>query len=125
MIINEIIAKHGPTPPVYLTPDKIFNFYKNYKPNMTVEYGKYYLLDSNKYYFCPDIGRKVKFMGNVAIKCGSSFGHDSFFGNLIDTSNPDGPDYETNTDIEFRKNDVISEYEMRDMPIIFTDFNQK
>ena len=92
---------------------------------MSPKIGKYYLLDSNKYYFCPALSRNVKFMGNVAVKCGSSFGYDSFFGNLIDTSNPHGPDYETNTDIVFRKNDVISEYEMKDMPLMYMDFPSK
>ena len=120
MLIHKFISKTGSKDSVYLPQNKIFN----YKPPKKIKYGKYYLLNNENYYFCPDIRRKVKFIDNLVVKYTSDC--DSIcFGVLIDTQNLEGPDYETNIDIEFSINDILSEYELRDMPIIFTDFNQK
>ena len=89
---------------------------------MKPEFGKYYLLNTDKYYYCTDIGRQIKFMGTLAVKCSSSLGNNAHFGELIDTSNPNGPDYETNNDIVFSDDDVISEYKRKDMPLLYMDF---
>ena len=102
----------------------IYDIQKNSKPKLKIEYGKYYLLNTENYYFCPDLRRKIKFVGKVAIKCGSKFGDDGFFGELINTESEFGPDYQTNVEIEFGSDDVISEYELRDMPVFFIDFDQ-
>jgi len=91
---------------------------------MKAEYGKYYLLDNRKEYFCVDIQRCVKFSGTLAVKCGSSFGKDNHFGTLVDTSEKSGPDYDTNNEIEFCDNDIIGIYKLKDMPLLYTDFNQ-
>ena len=90
---------------------------------MKPEFGKYYLLNTDKYYYCPVLSREVKFMGTLAVKCSSSFGNNAHFGELIDTSNPYGPDYETNNDIEFSDDDVISEYQLKDIPLMYMDFH--
>lgn len=89
---------------------------------MKPEFGKYYLLNTDKYYFCPVLSREVKFIGNLAVKCHSSFGISAHFGKLVDTKNPNGPDYETNEDIVFSDNDIISEYQLKDMPLMYMDF---
>ena len=36
--------------------------------------------------------------------------------------NPNGPDYETKEDIEFYNNDIISEYQLKDMPLMYMYF---
>jgi len=89
---------------------------------MKAEYGKYYLLNTNKYYFCPALSREVKFIGNLAVKCDSSFGISAHFGKLVDTRSLNGPDYEINNEIEFEDEDIIKEYTLRDMPIMYMDF---
>lgn len=89
---------------------------------MKAEFGKYYLLNTDKYYFCPVLSREVKFIGNLAVKCSSSFGMTAHFGKLVNTENPNGPDYETNEDIEFSDNDIISEYQLKDIPLMYMDF---
>ena len=89
---------------------------------MKAEYGKYYLLNTDKYYFCPALSRKVKFIGKLAVKCDSSFEISGHFGKLVDTSNSNGPDYETNQDIEFSDNDIISEYQLKDIPLMYYEF---
>ena len=89
---------------------------------MKAEYGKYYLLNVDKYYFCPALSREVKFIGKLAVKCDSSFEISGHFGKLVDTSNPNGPDYETNQDIEFSDNDIISEYQLKDIPLMYYEF---
>lgn len=88
---------------------------------MKPEFGKYYLLNTDKYYYCPVLSREVKFIGNLVVKCDSSFGTSGHFGKLVDTSNPNGPDYETNQDIEFSDNDIISEYQLKDIPLMYYD----
>lgn len=92
---------------------------------MKAEYGKYYLLDNSKYYFCIDISRLVKFPDALVVKCDSGFLDDHHFGLLVDTTNPNGPDYDTNHQIEFSDADVIIEYTLRDMPLLYTDFDYK
>ena len=89
---------------------------------MKAEYGKYYLLDNSKYYFCIDIRRLVKFSDTLVVKCDSGFLNDGHFGLLVDTTNPNGPDYDTNNEIEFSDEDIISEYTLKDMPLLYMDF---
>jgi len=89
---------------------------------MKIEYGKYYLLDNSKYYFCIDISRLVKFSGTLVVKCDSGFLNDHHFGLLVDTTNSYGPNYDTNNQIEFSDSDVISEYTLLDMPLLYMDF---
>lgn len=90
---------------------------------MKAEYGKYYLLDNTKEYFCVNIQRRVKFSGKLAVKCDSGFFNSGHFGYLIDTSEKFGPDYETNNEIEFGDENVISEYILKDMPITYMDID--
>ena len=89
---------------------------------MKGEYGKYYLLNTDKYYFCPALIREVKFNGTLVVKCTSSFGINAHFGKLIETNNTNGPDYEGTQDIEFSDNDIISEYQLKDMSLMYMDF---
>lgn len=91
---------------------------------MKAEYGKYYLLNRDKYYFCPSLNREVKFLGNLVVKCNSSFGMSAHFGKLVDTKSLNGPDYEIKEDIEFSDNDILSEYQLRDMPLLYMDFSK-
>jgi len=91
---------------------------------MKPEPNKYYVLNSNISYFCVSIQRIVKFFGLVVVKAEnagiSDFTH---FGYLVDTSNPFGPDYESNLcEIKFTDNDILSEYQLKDMPLIYMDF---
>ena len=67
--------------------------------------------------------RSVRFDGLVAVKCDSGFGEDTHFGYLINTENPNGPDYETNSEIEFINSDIISEYHLREMKLIYSEFH--
>ena len=90
---------------------------------MKAEYGKYYLLDNTKEYFCVDIQRRVKFSGTLAVKCDSGFFNSGHFGYLIDTAEKFGPDYETKNQIEFSDEDVIGEYELKDMPLTYMVFD--
>ena len=89
---------------------------------MKAEYGKYYLLNPNNSYFSVSLQRSVKFDGLVAVKCDSGFGEDAHFGYLINTENPNGPDYETKSEIEFNDSDIIEEYQLKDMKLIYYDF---
>jgi hypothetical protein len=128
LLIGEITTKYGPNPPIYLDPDEIYDFYKNYKTNykskMTVEYGKYYSLNINNYYYSITLGRKVKFTDTLVVKYNCSHGK-ILFGNLVDVSTTFGPDYNTNNEIEFSENDIISEYEFKDMPIMYFGHKNK
>ena len=88
---------------------------------MKPEFGKYYLLKTNKYYRSIDLQRDVMFNGELAIKCGSSFGIGGYFGCLIDTSELYN-DMETKNEIVFSEEDVISEYQLSSMPLMYMDF---
>ena len=91
---------------------------------MKAEYGKYYLLNSSKSYFCVDIQRSVIFQGTLAVKCGSGYGDSGHFGYLIDTSEKFGPDYETKNEIEFSDEDIIGEYNLKNTPLTYMDFSE-
>ena len=79
---------------------------------MQAEFGKYYELSTDKFYFCVDLQRSVKFDSKLVVKCGSSF-KEMHFGNLVDlcVHGPFGVDYDTKHEIEFTDEDIISEYE--------------
>ena len=48
------------------------------------------------------------------------------FGYLVDTSNPYGPDYEQNLcEIEFTDEDIIDEYQLKEMMLPYMDFSFK
>lgn len=89
---------------------------------MKPEFGKYYLLRNNIYYHSIDLQRDVMFTGKLAVKCSSSFGNGGYFGYLINTSE-NYNDIETKNEIEFRENDIISEYQLKGMPLMYMDFN--
>ncbi len=94
---------------------------------MKAEANKYYTLNSNNPYFCVTIQRMVKFLGLVAIKAENAGILDkTHYGYLIDTNNPFGPDYESNLcEIEFTDEDIIDEYQLKDMPLMYMDFPNK
>ena len=88
---------------------------------MKPKFGKYYLLRTNKYYHSIDLQRDVMFKDKVVVKCGSSFGIGGYFGYLVDTSELYN-DMETKNEIVFSEEDVISEYQLSGMPLMYTDF---
>ena len=90
---------------------------------MKAEANKFYKLNSNHTYFCVTIQRRVKFFGLIAVKAENAGISDKIhFGYLIDTSNVVGPDYESNLcEIEFTDNDIIEEYQLKDMPLLYMD----
>ncbi len=92
---------------------------------MEGKYGKYYLLDVSKQYFCVDLQRTIKFDGTLAVKCDCCFGEHSHFGKLINTNFVCGPDYETNNEIEFSDCDIISEYQLRQQKIMYFNLLDK
>ena len=48
------------------------------------------------------------------------------FGYLVDTSSPYGPDYEQNLcEIEFTDDDIIDEYQLKEMMLPYMDFSFK
>lgn len=68
-----------------------------------------------------------KIFGLVAAKAESAGILDKIhFGYLVDTSNPYGPDYEQNLcEIEFTDEDIIDEYQLREMILLYMDFSYK
>lgn len=80
------------------------------------EFGKYYVLNNNHFYFCPTIQANVKFHDKLVVKCSSNYKNQIFFGILVTVSEY-GPDREGTGEIEFGKNDVIEEYTFNDMQI--------
>lgn len=91
---------------------------------MNAEYGKYYQLNNSKSYFCVTIQRAVKFEGLLVVKPEKAGIDDIIhYGYLVDTSNPSGPDYESELcEIEFKDEDILNEYQLKDMPLFYMDF---
>ena len=90
---------------------------------MKAEIKKTYQLDSNAIYFCPDIHREVKFIGPVVVECTNHFGETNHFGKLADLSSTgNGPDYMSDVEIEFSDDNIICEYELKQMPLMYMDF---
>ena len=87
---------------------------------MKAEYGKYYLLDSEKFYWCVTLQRKTRFLPSLVVKCGSGFGETAHFGYLVNTNMSAGPDYETTNEIEFCDEDLIEEYNLKDMQLNYS-----
>ena len=91
---------------------------------MNAEYGKYYQLNNSKSYFCVTIQRVVKFEGLLVVKSENAGINDLIhYGYLVDTNNPSGPDYESDIcEIEFKDEDILNEYQLKDMPLLYMDF---
>ena len=88
--------------------------------NIELKFGEKYLLNSNNYYFCIPLQRGVKFTGNVAVEFTSRSELEGIcFGKLIDIG---GQDYVTDNEIEFYEDDVIEQYEMNVIPLLYMDF---
>ena len=88
--------------------------------NIELKFGEKYLLNSNNYYFCIPLQRGVKFTGNVAVEFTSRSELGGIcFGKLIDIG---GQDYVTDNEIEFYEDDVIEQYEMNVIPLLYMDF---
>ncbi len=88
---------------------------------MKPEPNKYYLLDTNHTYWSIDLKRMIKFVDKLVIKCTAIYNDDMYFGNLINTSEI-YDDLETDNEIEFLEEDIIDEYQLKDMPLIYMDF---
>ena len=92
-----------------------------------IDFNKYYELDCNKKYFSIDLQREVQFDGVLAVKpthkSDSIFGNFKggclWFGTLVNVDVNRLHDYDTNNEIEFVAEDVISEYEFKDRIIPF------
>ena len=93
------------------------------KSPITGEYGKYYKLNNHKSYFCVQLQRMIKFEDLLVVKCSSGFYNGGHFGSLVDTRFPGGPDYDTENEIEFGDEDIISEYHLREMKLIYSEFH--
>ena len=91
---------------------------------MKVELNKYYQLNNSKSYFCVTIQRRVKFEGLLVIKPEKAVIDDIMhYGYLVDTNNPSEPDYESELcEIEFKDEDILNEYQLKDMPLFYIDF---
>ena len=91
---------------------------------MKAELNKYYQLNNSKSYFCVTIQRRVKFEGLLVIKP-EKVGIDDIihYGYLVDISFPSGLDYESELcEIEFKDEDILNEYQLKDMPLLYMDF---
>jgi len=91
-----------------------------------IDFSKYYELDCNKKYFSIDLQREVQFDGVLAVKpmhndsaCGNFNGGCSWFGTLVNVDVNGFHDYDTNNEIEFVAEDVISKYEFKDRILPF------
>ena len=90
---------------------------------MKAEHNKYYILENNNIYFCTTIQRRVKFEDLLVVKCGSAFGNNGHLGYIVDTKmHPYGPDYETNSEIEFTDDDIVGEYQLKGIELNYYDF---
>jgi hypothetical protein len=93
-----------------------------------IDFNKYYELDCRRKYFSIDLQREVQFDGCLAVKpthksnsaCGTFKGGGClWFGKLVDVDINGLKDYDTNNEIEFVAEDVISEYEFKDIILPF------
>ena len=71
--------------------------------------------------------KNSKIFGLVAVKAESAGILDKIhFGYLVDTSNPYDQDYEQNLcEIEFTDEDIIDDYQLREMILPYMDFSYK
>ena len=83
-----------------------------------VEFDKYYRLKPDGRYWCIPLQTIVSFPDGVVVKAESRSAFDIgdkgrvWFGKLVDTRGL--MDYETDNEIEFFEDDVVSEYEFRE-----------
>lgn len=93
-----------------------------------IKFDKYYSLDAERMYFSVDLQRKVKFDGILAVKpthrsgpaCGTFKGDGClWFGTLVNVDVNGLHDYDTDNEIEFVAEDVISEYDFKDRVMSF------
>ena len=88
---------------------------------MKAEYGKHYVLDNAKYYWCVQLQRSVQFENPLIVKCNNCFGpFGGHFGNLVNIN--DISDIITNNEIEFFDNDILKEHELNTGKIFYNDF---
>jgi len=94
---------------------------------MKAEANKFYKLSSANPYFCVTIQRMVKFLGLVVVKAeNAGISDETHYGYLVDTTNPFGPDYESNLcEITFIDEDIIDEYQLNEMKCPYMDFSFK
>ena len=82
---------------------------------------KYYLLNLDNTYWSLDLQRMVKFVDKLVVKCISNYNDQLYFGNLVNTSEV-YDDVDTSHEIQFTKDDIISEYKFHKVPLIYMDF---
>lgn len=88
---------------------------------MKPKFNKYYLLDTNHVYWSIDLQRMIKFVDKLVVKCTATYNNKMYFGNLINTSEV-YDDLETNNEITFCKEDIIGEYKLHLIPLLYIDF---
>lgn len=88
---------------------------------MKPKFNKYYLLDTNHAYWSIDLQRMIKFVDKLAVKCTAIYNDKMYFGNLINTSEVYN-DLETNNEITFCQEDIIGEYKLHLIPLLYIDF---
>ena len=103
-----------------------------------INFDKYYELDTEQRYFSIDLQRSVKFYGKLAVKpthrsheiCGTFKGGGClWFGTLVNVDTNGLHDYDTNNEIEFVAQDILSEYNFKNnilpdfvMPLNLVEF---
>lgn len=90
------------------------------------EIGKYYLLNTDQYYWIPDLQEHVKFKDCVAIKLTNFFNNVPAYGKLVRIGKgPFNEDDETNIDIELTgglgKEYIFNSY-VHNVPFFYMDF---
>ena len=88
---------------------------------MKPKFNKYYLLDINHTYWSIDLQRMIKFVDKLVVKCTATYNDKMYFGNLINTSEV-YDDLETNNEITFCQEDIIGEYKLHLIPLLYIDF---
>ena len=105
-----------------------YNDYVNTKSKKSYltefEVDKYYLMESNRYYFVPVLQRSVKFDGPVVIQLKNFFNDKPAFGYLVNcTQGAFQSDLVTNIDIEIPDNSIISEYTLKEGKCFYFDMD--
>lgn len=86
------------------------------------EVDKYYVMESNRYYFVPELQRRVKFDGPVVIQLKSFFEGKPAFGYLVNCGQGVfQSDLVTDIDIEIPDNSIISEYTLQEGKFFYFD----
>ena len=89
---------------------------------MKYEINKYYRLNPNKYYWCTNIQKTVKFEEPPIIKLEHFFKDEPIFGKLI--QHDLYGDIQTDTEIEITGKDIMNEYHFQKyyIPFFYMDF---